>query len=191
VKNHKLCSSGRQRGERWQICKQVTAMNLRRLGSGNLYRGAKAFNPTLLPRPNECFEPSHGVGGVDIERVEVEAGTPFDARQTRWQRHRVVDVAREDRRSDGSEGGLDALCSVVVTVPIGEEAKSRRCTDFEQRQWLRQPREDRQENGASGRFVRLRRSRQHDRSDAIALTVDHLMHVYGVTGSPPDHPKRS
>jgi hypothetical protein len=62
--------------------------------------------------------------------------------------------------------------AVTIAVAIGQQTKTRRGANLQQREGLRQTREERQQRGATAGLVRLCRPFEHQRANRIAMVHD-------------------
>jgi hypothetical protein len=97
VEHDQGCVPRRRRRQRGKTSREVALDQIGRIATGELHGGAKAGQPCLLAGPDQVFEPGDILVTPEVDRVEVEAGTPHHARRHPWQRHRAIDGAGEDR----------------------------------------------------------------------------------------------
>jgi len=93
--------------KRWKIMPQVAAGQRWGVGSGDFDRCAQQLEPVSFPRPDERFKPGDLVAVADVQRLQVQTGSPRHIDTAFRERSRGVRAARE-RRHDlgtGRDGG--------------------------------------------------------------------------------------
>jgi hypothetical protein len=167
---------GSELGQVGQVPAQVTSDDRRWMLARHGARRAQPLEPLELSWPDECLEPAHLRGVVEVDRVQVEPGPPDHLNvRARQRRGRVGAAMKGGRLSLGrGDPGAYAVAAVDVLVMIGPQAQAGGCTDLEQGQRLGQLGQQGQQGGATSRFVGLSATRRHHCGNLIRVGVDPL-----------------
>ena len=155
----------------FQVVQQITLNDTRRISPCHCDGGAQAIQTIGLLGPHQRFQPGAIRLVRDIHRMQIKADPPHDTRMHQRQRRCCASAAREDRCIRRPWRQL--RYPIVVAVAIGEQAQTGRRTHFEQRQRLRQSRQNRQKRGATAGFIGLRAACQHCRAYGWRIVAQH------------------
>jgi hypothetical protein len=161
---------------------QVSARHPRRLLPGQLRSRAESAQPVLGVRtgPDQRAQPGPVVGVGRVERIQVDADTRHHVRQPTGQGHAPGRGAGEVDRT----ARADRSPVVLVAVSVGIQAEPGGGSHLDERERPVQPRQDREQGRAPGRFVGLGGPDGHDRPQPRAVVDDPAAEVPAVRGSP-------
>jgi hypothetical protein len=158
--------------QEFEVAQEIAPHDTRRIASRDGKRRAEIGAAIILLRPDQRVQPGHVLIGHDIERIEIKARAPDDARRRGRQQCRTRHGTAEDGRV--GTGWRNTDVPPIVAVAVGQQAKAGGRPHFDEGQRLRQGRQQRQQNGATCGLVGLGGARQHRGAKLVGTASNHV-----------------